>query len=81
VGQVHGGTIFNGIPQELSFTMDLRSPDPKLLDSLDHAIEGMVAAVDLTHVVDGTLRQRRWVERVDMCDRIAQRLHRGRLPP
>ena len=44
VGQVHGGTIFNGIPQELSFTMDLRSPDPKLLDSLDHAIEGMVAA-------------------------------------
>jgi acetylornithine deacetylase/succinyl-diaminopimelate desuccinylase-like protein len=43
IGQVHGGTIFNGIPQELAFTMDLRSPDPKLLDSLDKRITGIVA--------------------------------------
>jgi tripeptide aminopeptidase len=35
VGQVHGGVIYNGIPQELYFTVDLRSPDPILLDSLD----------------------------------------------
>lgn len=38
VGQVHGGAIFNGIPQDLYFTVDLRSPDPVLLDSLDRSI-------------------------------------------
>lgn len=38
VGQVHGGVIFNGIPQDLFFTVDLRSSDPVLLDSLDRAI-------------------------------------------
>lgn len=35
VGQIHGGEIFNSIPRELYFTVDLRSPDPVLLDSLD----------------------------------------------
>lgn len=44
IGQVHGGVIFNGIPQELFFTMDLRSPNPSLLDSLDTEIERIVAA-------------------------------------
>ncbi|MBL0178869.1 MAG: M20/M25/M40 family metallo-hydrolase [Gemmatimonadetes bacterium] len=39
VGQVHGGVIYNGIPQEMAFTVDLRSPDPVLLDSLDKRIE------------------------------------------
>lgn len=43
VGQVHGGVIFNGIPQELYFTMDLRSTNPVLLDSLDGVIGGIVA--------------------------------------
>lgn len=43
VGQVHGGEIFNGIPQELFFTMDLRTPDPALLDSLDRRIDAIVA--------------------------------------
>jgi tripeptide aminopeptidase len=38
IGQVHGGVIFNGIPQDLFFTVDLRSPDPALLDSLDRHI-------------------------------------------
>lgn len=38
IGQIHGGNIFNAIPQELSFTVDLRSPDPVLLDSLDKLI-------------------------------------------
>lgn len=38
IGQVHGGGIFNGIPQELYFTVDLRTPDPVLLDSLDRTI-------------------------------------------
>lgn len=42
VGQVHGGAIFNGIPQELYFTMDLRSTDPALIDSLDREIDRAV---------------------------------------
>jgi tripeptide aminopeptidase len=42
VGQVHGGVIYNGIPQELYFTVDLRSPDPILLDSLDREIGRIV---------------------------------------
>jgi acetylornithine deacetylase/succinyl-diaminopimelate desuccinylase-like protein len=42
VGQVHGGVIYNGIPQELYFTVDLRSPDPILLDSLDRTIGRIV---------------------------------------
>jgi acetylornithine deacetylase/succinyl-diaminopimelate desuccinylase-like protein len=42
IGQVHGGTIFNGIPQELFITMDLRSVNPKLLDSLDREITDRV---------------------------------------
>lgn len=42
VGQVHGGVIYNGVPQELYFTVDLRSPDPILLDSLDRTIGRIV---------------------------------------
>ncbi len=42
VGQVHGGVIFNGIPQDLFFTVDLRTPDPVLLDSLDRTIGRVV---------------------------------------
>lgn len=42
VGQVHGGVIYNGIPQELYFTVDLRSPNPALLDSLDKRIGSIV---------------------------------------
>lgn len=38
IGQIHGGNIFNAVPQELYFTVDLRSSDPMLLDSLDQAI-------------------------------------------
>ncbi|MGH7711669.1 MAG: M20/M25/M40 family metallo-hydrolase [Gemmatimonadaceae bacterium] len=39
VGQIHGGAIFNGIPQEVWFSMDLRSVNPTLLDSLDNEID------------------------------------------
>jgi acetylornithine deacetylase/succinyl-diaminopimelate desuccinylase-like protein len=38
IGQIHGGNIFNAVPQELYFTVDLRSSDPELLDSIDRAI-------------------------------------------
>lgn len=45
IGQVHGGSIFNAVPQELYFTVDLRSPDPVLLDSLDRTITRLVQDV------------------------------------
>ena len=38
IGQIHGGNIFNAVPQELYFTVYLRSSDPLLLDSLDRTI-------------------------------------------
>jgi len=38
IGQIHGGSIFKAVPQELYFTVDLRSSDPVLLDSLDRMI-------------------------------------------
>jgi tripeptide aminopeptidase len=43
VGMVGGGKIFNAIPQDVFFTMDLRSVNPELLDSLDAEIEARVA--------------------------------------
>jgi tripeptide aminopeptidase len=44
VGMLDGGKIFNGIPEEVSFTMDLRSVNPILLDDLNREIEARVAA-------------------------------------
>jgi acetylornithine deacetylase/succinyl-diaminopimelate desuccinylase-like protein len=45
IGQVHGGEIYTSVPQELYFTVDLRSPDPVLLDSLDRTITRLVQEV------------------------------------
>ncbi|MBA2245858.1 MAG: M20/M25/M40 family metallo-hydrolase, partial [Gemmatimonadetes bacterium] len=42
VGMLDGGKIFNAIPEEVSFTMDLRSVNPMLLDSLHAEIESRV---------------------------------------
>ncbi|HLV26010.1 MAG TPA: M20/M25/M40 family metallo-hydrolase [Gemmatimonadales bacterium] len=51
VGMLRGGKIFNAIPEEVSFTMDLRSVNPVLLDSLDREIEQRVARAADTHGV------------------------------
>jgi tripeptide aminopeptidase len=45
IGQIHGGNIFNAVPQELYFTVDLRSSDPALLDSLDRTINRITKEV------------------------------------
>jgi tripeptide aminopeptidase len=44
VGMVGGGQVFNAIPQDVWFTVDLRSVNPALLDSLDAEITARVAA-------------------------------------
>ena len=51
IGQIHGGNIFNAVPQELYFTVDLRSSDPALLDSLDRTITRTVREVADTQKV------------------------------
>jgi tripeptide aminopeptidase len=52
VGMLDGGSIFNAIPERVSFTMDLRSVNPVLLDSLHHEIEARVAAAAEAHGVE-----------------------------
>lgn len=51
VGMLAGGKIFNAIPEDVSFTMDLRSVNPALLDSLDAEIGRRVAAAAEAHQV------------------------------
>lgn len=51
IGMIGGGKIFNGIPQDVFFTMDLRSVNPVLLDSLDAEIESRVKAAAEHHKV------------------------------
>ena len=41
VGVIQGGEVVNAIPQEVSFTVDLRTVDPILLNQLDTAIENV----------------------------------------
>ncbi|MGE0442247.1 MAG: M20/M25/M40 family metallo-hydrolase [Gemmatimonadales bacterium] len=52
VGMLAGGLVFNAIPQDVSFTVDLRSVNPTLLDSLDAEIEHRVAAAAAAHKVE-----------------------------
>ncbi|MCG6956204.1 MAG: peptidase dimerization domain-containing protein [Gemmatimonadetes bacterium] len=44
IGMIGGGKIFNAIPQDVYFTMDLRSVNGQLLDSLDAEITARVSA-------------------------------------
>ena len=44
VGMIEGGEVVNAIPQEVWFTVDLRTVDPALLATLDAAIEAKCAA-------------------------------------
>ena len=44
VGMIEGGKVVNAIPQEVWFTVDLRTVDPELLAALDTAIEATCAA-------------------------------------
>jgi len=51
VGMLDGGKIFNAIPERVSFTVDLRSVNPLLLDSIHGEIESRVAAAADAHGV------------------------------
>ena len=62
VGMLEGGKIYNAIPEEVSFTMDLRSVNPILLNDLDAQIDSAVSRAAAAHGVawkkDQTLRNR-----------------------
>jgi acetylornithine deacetylase/succinyl-diaminopimelate desuccinylase-like protein/photosystem II stability/assembly factor-like uncharacterized protein len=57
VGMLAGGKIFNAIPEEASFTMDLRSVNPILLDDLDAQIDSAVARAARDHGVEWAKEQ------------------------
>jgi tripeptide aminopeptidase len=52
VGMLRGGQVFNAIPEEASFTMDLRTPDPLLLNSLQDEIDRRVREAAEAHGVE-----------------------------
>ncbi|MBI4538371.1 MAG: M20/M25/M40 family metallo-hydrolase [Gemmatimonadetes bacterium] len=54
VGMIGGGKVFNAIPEETYFTVDLRSVNPVLLDSLDAEIDSRVAQAAAAHRLQWT---------------------------
>jgi tripeptide aminopeptidase len=52
VGMLDGGSIFNAIPERVSFTVDLRSVNPEHLERLHREIEARVAAAAEAHDVE-----------------------------
>jgi tripeptide aminopeptidase len=52
VGMLDGGKVFNALPERVSFTVDLRSVNPALLDSLGPEIRARVARAAESHGVD-----------------------------
>jgi tripeptide aminopeptidase len=57
VGMLDGGKIYNAIPEEVSFTMDLRSVNPILLSDLDAQIDSAVAQAARAHRVTWSKQQ------------------------
>ena len=58
VGMLRGGNVVNAIPQEVSFTVDLRTVDPVLLAGLDSAI---VATCETAAQQEGVEFHREWI--------------------
>jgi tripeptide aminopeptidase len=78
VGMLEGGSVFNAIPERASFTMDLRSVNPVLLDSLQAEIESRVAAAAAIHgvqwVAESVNRMPAGGTEADLADRRAHPL-------
>jgi acetylornithine deacetylase/succinyl-diaminopimelate desuccinylase-like protein len=60
VGMLRGGHVVNAIPEEVSFTVDLRTVDPVLLGQLDSTI---VATCEAAAVAESVAFRRDWVQR------------------
>jgi tripeptide aminopeptidase len=75
-GMMTGGNVVNAIPMEVTFTVDLRTVDPDLLQSLDSAI---VAKCDAAAKANKVTFVREWIQRSEAGGRpeqlTAQRAH------
>jgi acetylornithine deacetylase/succinyl-diaminopimelate desuccinylase-like protein len=60
VGMLRGGHVVNAIPQEVSFTVDLRTVDPVLLAELDSAI---LEACETAASDEGVEFRREWISK------------------
>jgi acetylornithine deacetylase/succinyl-diaminopimelate desuccinylase-like protein len=60
VGMLRGGNVVNAIPEEVSFTVDLRTVDPVLLERLDSSIVATCAAAA---AAESVAFHREWVQR------------------
>lgn len=60
VGMMEGGKVVNAIPQDVRFTVDLRTVDPELLTKLDAAIVGTCEAAAKKEKVEFA---REWIQK------------------
>lgn len=77
VGMLRGGKVVNAIPQEVSFTVDLRTVDPELLTRLDSAI---VATCQAAASAEGVAFEREWIQRSEAGGTPEQLAERRRHP-
>jgi len=68
-GLMTGGSVVNAIPQEVTFSVDLRTVDPQLIQTLDAAIVAKCEAAAAVHKV-GFARQ--WIQRSEAGGRPEQ---------
>jgi acetylornithine deacetylase/succinyl-diaminopimelate desuccinylase-like protein len=75
-GMLTGGNVVNAIPQEVTFTVDLRTVDAELIQQLDAAIMAKCEAAGRTHKVTFA---REWIQKSEAGGRpeqlTAQRAH------
>ncbi|MFQ6046787.1 MAG: peptidase dimerization domain-containing protein [Gemmatimonadales bacterium] len=77
VGMLDGGQVVNAVPQEVSFTVDLRTVDPELPARLDSAI---VATCDAAASTEGVSFVREWIQRSEAGGTLEQLADRRRHP-
>ena len=77
VGMLSGGKVVNAIPEEVSFTVDLRTVDPALLTRLDSAI---VATCERSGREEGVEFERQWIQRSEAGGTPEQLADRRRHP-
>jgi acetylornithine deacetylase/succinyl-diaminopimelate desuccinylase-like protein len=69
VGIIAGGKVVNAIPQEVTFTVDLRTVDPELLANLDSAI---IDKCETASQAEGVEFYREWLNREEAGGRPEQ---------
>ncbi len=69
VGMLRGGHVVNAIPEEVSFTVDLRTVDPSMLADLDRLI---VATCERAASQEGVGFERVWIQRSEAGGRPEQ---------